>query len=98
MRLGLVGVLLVISTWSSAGWSRPPARTQEHEVKTHSAGNVAFDAQPNDITVASTEPANQTMEVYRLDQADGSVIALDFARADAFAATTAEALFADVAG
>jgi hypothetical protein len=46
----------------------------------------------------ATQPANQTMEVYRLDQADGSVIAISFARADAFAAATAEALFADVAG
>jgi hypothetical protein len=38
------------------------------------------------------------MEVYRLNQPDGSVIAINFARADAFAAATAEALFADVAG
>jgi hypothetical protein len=170
----MVGVLLVVLTWSSAGWSRPPAKTQEHKVKTYTAGNVAFNAQDGDITVEkigsgcwevrladptaefktawirfvvktkdqvaqipppeeamhyfkltylgvenpaekkvsrkfgahaiegdlhrATKPANQTMEVYRLDQPDGGVLAINFARADAFAAATAEALFADVAG
>lgn len=46
----------------------------------------------------TTKPANQTMEVYRLNQPDGGVIAINFGRADAFAAASAEALFADVAG
>jgi hypothetical protein len=168
MRLGSVGVLLVLATWSSAGWSRPAT---EHKVKTYTAGNVAFTAQPDDLTVEkigagcweirladpgaefktawirfvikakeqlpagqdpmpdlkltflgvenpaekkvsrkfgartvtgdlhrASQPAKQTMEVYRLDQPDGGLIAIDFARADAFAAATAEALFADVAG
>jgi hypothetical protein len=45
----------------------------------------------------ATKPANQTMEVYRLNQPDGSVIAINFARDDSFAAAKAEALFADVA-
>lgn len=46
----------------------------------------------------ATKPAHQTMEVYRLDQADGGVLAINFARDDSFAAATAEQLFADVAG
>ena len=45
----------------------------------------------------ATKPANQTMEVYRLNQPDGSVIVINFARADSFASATAESLFADVA-
>jgi hypothetical protein len=174
MRLGLIGVLVVVSAWSSAGWSRSPAKPQERKVKTYTAGNVAFNAQADDVTLEkigtgcwevrladpnaefktawirfvvkskdqmatlppqqdamqyfkltflgvenppdkkvtrkfgaravegdlhhATKPANQTMEVYRLNQADGGVIAINFARADSFAAATAEALFAGVAG
>jgi len=174
MRFGWVGVLLVVATWSSAGWSRTPAKPHERNVKTYTAGNVAFNAQADDVTLEkigagcwevrladpdaefktawirfvvkskdqmaslppqqdvmqsfkltylgvenppekkvtrkfgaravegdlhhATRPANQTMEVYRLNQADGGVIAINFARADSFAAATAEALFASVAG
>jgi hypothetical protein len=174
MRLGLVGVLLVVATWSSAGWSRTPAKMPEHKVKTYTAGNVTFNAQTDDVTVEkigagcwevrladpsaefktawirfvvkskdqvasippqqdlmqyfkltylgvetpvakkvtrkfgahavdgdlhrATKPANQTMEVYRLNQADGGIIAINFARADSFAAATAESLFASIAG
>jgi hypothetical protein len=37
------------------------------------------------------------MEVYRLNQPDGSILAINFGRADSFASATAEALFADAA-
>jgi hypothetical protein len=51
MRLGLLGALLVVSTWSSVGWCRPPARTKEHKVKTYTVGSVAFNAPADGITV-----------------------------------------------